>query len=269
MRYFIYISYDGRNYHGWQVQPNANSIQAEMVRALSLLNGNEVNVVGAGRTDTEVNASMMVAHFDCNPAIIGRSQKSDQPFEEWLCGKLNTMLPRDISVGKIVRVNDGAHARFSAISRTYHYYINLDKDPFRRHYSYRYPHPLDFTKMNEAARTLFEYTDFTSFSKLHTDTKTNNCTIMKAEWTPVGCQAGGNRTADQTEWMFTIKADRFLRNMVRAIVGTLIEVGRGALTIEGFRRIIEKKDRCLAGGSVPGNALFLTDVEYPGSVFEV
>lgn len=269
MRYFIFLSYDGKNYHGWQVQPNADSIQAEMMRALSLLNGNEVSVIGAGRTDTEVNASMMVAHFDCDPTVIGGQNKLGQPFEAWLCNKLNTMLPQDIAVEKIVRVNDEAHARFSAISRTYHYYISLKKDPFCRHYSYRYPHPLDFNRMNEAAQTLFDYTDFTSFSKLHTDVKTNDCTIMKAEWTPVGHTSGIKDITDHTEWVFTIKANRFLRNMVRAIVGTLIEVGRGALTIEDFRHVIEKKDRGSAGSSVPGNALFLADIEYPRSVFDI
>lgn len=266
MRYFIYLAYDGRNYHGWQVQPNANSIQAELMKVLSLLTGKTTEVIGAGRTDAEVNASMMVAHFDCDENFTQR--QSAQPFDEWLCHKFNRMLPPDISVMKVVRVNDEAHARFSAISRTYQYHITTKKNAFSRHYSYRYPHPLDFALMNEAASRLFDYKDFTSFSKLHTDTKTNICKIMQAEWTQKGLGTDGLIFAEH-EWVFTIKADRFLRNMVRAIVGTLIEVGRGAMNIEEFCRVIEKKDRQSAGSSVPGNALFLSAIEYPNKVFEV
>ncbi len=266
MRYFIYLAYDGKNYHGWQVQPNANSIQAELMRALTLLSGKETEVIGAGRTDAEVNASMMVAHFDCDESFTRK--QSSSPFCQWLCHKLNRMLPPDIVVQKVVRVNDEAHARFSALSRTYQYHVITEKQAFSRHYSYRYPHPLNFALMNEAATRLFEYTDFTSFSKLHTDTKTNLCKIMQAEWTQVNQDFGNTMFAD-CEWVFTIKADRFLRNMVRAVVGTLIEVGRGAMDIEGFCRVIERKDRQSAGSSVPGNALFLTSIEYPESVFEV
>ena len=266
MRYFIYLAYDGKNYHGWQIQPNANSIQAELMRALTLLSGKQTGVIGAGRTDAEVNASMMVAHFDCEQDFTLR--QTDQPFEEWLCHKLNRMLPQDIAIQKVVRVNDEAHARFSALSRTYQYHIATGKNAFSRHYNYRYPHHLDFNRMNEAAARLFDYTDFTSFSKLHTDTKTNICKIMKAEWKQVHHETGDTLFADG-EWVFTIKADRFLRNMVRAVVGTLIEVGRGAMTVDGFCQAIEKKGRQFAGSSVPGNALFLTDIEYPESVFEL
>lgn len=244
MRYFIYLSYDGAGFHGWQVQPNDNSVQAEVNRAVTILCNTPTEVVGAGRTDAGVNARLMVAHFDCEKEL----DTADATF------RLNRVLPQSIAVKKVVRVNDEAHARFSATSRTYQYFIHSDRDPFRRQYSFHITYPLDFDKMNEAARLLFNYTDFTSFSKLHTDVKTNNCKIMKAEW---------------SDNCFTIKADRFLRNMVRAIVGTLLDVGRGQITIEEFCKIIEEKDRCSAGMSVPGNALFLTDIEYPEEIFDI
>jgi len=247
MRYFIYLSYDGTNYHGWQIQPNANTIQAELMRGLSILLRRDIEVVGAGRTDTGVNASLMVAHFDMVPSLQGEGWD-----EVSLAHRLNRMLPPDIAIYKILPVQPDAHARFSATARTYQYHVSDHKDPFNRHYSYRCPFTLDYEKMNEAAARLFDYTDFTSFSKLHTDTKTNNCRIMYARW---------------ENGVFTIKADRFLRNMVRAIVGTLMEVGRGAITIDDFCKIIEKKDRCAAGSSMPGNALFLIDIEYPEEIF--
>lgn len=248
MRYFIYLSYDGANYHGWQVQPNGNSVQAELNRAVSILNGAPSEVVGAGRTDAGVNASMMVAHFDST--VLCNTDCSQ------IAHKLNRILPRDIAVSKVVKVKDEAHARFSATARTYQYHIHTERSPFLTHYSYMPPFPLDFDAMNKAAQHLFDYTDFTSFSKLHTDVKTNNCRIMKAEWTQTS----------ETTWVFTIQADRFLRNMVRAIVGTLLDVGRGAVSISQFCTIIEKKDRCSAGTSVPGNALFLTDISYPEEI---
>lgn len=247
MRYFLYLSYDGTNYHGWQIQPNGNSVQETLMRALSTFLRKEIEVVGAGRTDAGVHARLMVAHFDFE-------QKLDVAT---VTDKLNRLLPPDIAVYEVKRVKDEAHARFDAIYRTYKYYVTTQKDPFRHRYAWRLFNPLDFNKMNEAARTLFDYTDFTSFSKLHTDVKTNNCKIMHAEWTQVS----------ETEWVFTIQADRFLRNMVRAVVGTLVEVGRGKLTIEGFRKVIENKDRCSAGSSVPGHALFLVDVGYPEDLF--
>lgn len=248
MRYFIYMAYDGTNYHGWQVQPNGNSVQAELMRALSTFLRSETEVVGAGRTDAGVHARLMVAHFD-HDTLLDCTLLAD---------KLNRLLPPDISVYRVRRVRPDAHARFDATYRTYQYHVSLCKDPFGRHYAWRLFHTLDFERMNEAARTLFDYTDFTSFSKLHTDVKTNNCRIMHAEWTRVS----------ETEWVFTIRADRFLRNMVRAIVGTLVEVGRGKLTVEGFRKVIEQKNRCSAGSSVPGHALFLVDVGYPENLFE-
>lgn len=241
MRYFITLSYDGARYHGWQIQPNGISVQETLAKALSTLLRQTIEVTGAGRTDAGVNASMMVAHFDAEP-ISDCTQ---------LVYRLNKLLPPDIAVSKVEEVDSEMHARFSATSRTYHYYIITEKCPFEP-YAYRFPQPLDFDRMNEAAKILFEYIDFTSFSKLHTDVKTNNCRITRAEWTQIAPH----------KWEFTITADRFLRNMVRAIVGTLLDVGRGTLTIEGFRSIIEKKDRCSAGTSVPGNALFLADITY-------
>ena len=257
MRYFIYLSYDGTRYHGWQIQPNGISVQEVLGKALSTLLREPIEVTGAGRTDAGVNASLMVAHFD-----------TTQETDEQLAYRLNKFLPQDIAIHKIVPVKDDAHARFSATSRTYIYNIVTAKTPFDP-YAYRFPQPLDFDLMNEAAKTLFDYTDFTSFSKLHTDVKTNNCRIMHAQWTQVNSQRSTlNPQLSTSKWQFTITADRFLRNMVRAIVGTLLDVGRGVLTIQQFREIIERKDRCSAGTSVPGNALFLADITYPEEIFK-
>lgn len=242
MRYFITFSYDGTAYHGWQIQPHSVSVQEEIQKALSTLLRRPIEVVGAGRTDTGVHARKMFAHFD-----------SEYELEcPQLVYKLNKLLPRDIAVQQVERVADDMHARFSAKSRTYHYYVHLDKNPFLRSYSWLvYGNP-DFELMNRAAAVLMEYTDFTSFSKVNTDTKTNDCTITEAHW---------DRVADG-QWRFTITANRFLRNMVRAIVGTLMDVGRGRMTIEQLRNVVDAKDRCRAGDSVPGNALFLVDVKY-------
>ena len=263
MRYFIYLSYDGARYHGWQIQPNGISVQEVLSKALSTLLREPIEVTGAGRTDAGVNASLMVAHFD-----------TTHEADEQLVYRLNKLLPHDIAISRIRKVTPDAHARFSATSRTYIYNIVTAKTPFEP-YAYRFPQPLDFALMNEAAQTLFDYTDFTSFSKLHTDVKTNNCRIMHAEWIPTQCQLSTlnprlstvNCQLSTPKWQFTITADRFLRNMVRAIVGTLLDVGRGALTIQQFCEIIEKKDRCSAGTSVPGHALFLVDITYPEELF--
>ena len=249
MRYFINLAYDGTNYHGWQIQPNGNSVQETLMKALSTFLRQDIEVVGAGRTDAGVHAERMAAHFDY-PEELDCDLVTD---------KLNRLLPPDISVYDVKRVKDDAHARFDATYRTYKYYVTTRKSPFHRQYYCRFFFSLDYALMNEAAKSLFDYIDFTSFSKVHTDVKTNNCKIMKAEWTQVG----------PYEWVFTIQADRFLRNMVRAIVGTLIEVGRHRLTLQGFRQVIEKKDRCSAGSSVPGNALFLVDVGYPEEIFQL
>lgn len=247
-RYFIELSYDGTSYHGWQVQPNGVSVQETLQQALSTLLRQDVEVVGAGRTDAGVHASMMVAHFD-GPEELDCAQ---------LVYKLNKLLPHDIAIRRVYQVPDDMHARFSATSRTYHYYIHTRKSPFLRHYSWLVTFPLDFDKMNEAASRLLEFEDFTSFSKVNTDTKTNICHVTEAQWkeiTPLEGQGGG-------AWRFTITANRFLRNMVRAIVGTLIEVGRGRMTVDEFCQVIEQKNRCSAGESVPGHALFLTEVKY-------
>ncbi len=246
-RYFLQLSYRGTNYHGWQIQPNADSVQEVMEKTLSTILREEISVVGAGRTDTGVHASFYMLHFD--------SEKENLQHEN-LVYRLNRFLPDDIAVQKLLPVKSEAHARYSAVSRTYKYFITIHKNPFERETSYLFTLPLDINKMNEATKVLFEYRDFTSFSKLHTDVKTNNCRIFQAEW-----------KENHQQLIFTIKADRFLRNMVRAIVGTLIEVGQGKLSLEDFRKIIEKKDRGAAGTSAPANGLFLVDVEYPEEIF--
>lgn len=241
-RYFIYFSYDGTNYHGWQIQPHDNSVQAELQRALSTLMRCPMEVVGAGRTDTGVHARLMVAHFD-----------SEQPIDcHQLAYKLNRLLPRDIAVRKIEPVASDMHARFSATSRTYYYYVHTQKNPFLRAYSCELHYELDFELMNQAAATLLEYDDFGAFCKSHTDVKTTLCKVTEARWIQTGA----------SEWYFVITANRFLRNMVRAVVGTLIEVGRHRMTVDDFRRVVEGKKRTAAGESMPGHALFLVDVRY-------
>lgn len=241
------LSYDGTRYHGWQIQPNGTSVQETLQRCLSTLCRQNIEVVGAGRTDAGVHANKMVAHFDI-PSAGGMSLADCAQ----LAYRLNKILPQDIAVQKVEPVAEGMHARFSATSRTYHYFIHTSKNPFARQYSWLVCGKTDFAKMNEAAATLMEYRDFTSFSKVKTDTKTNDCTVTEAHWDNIAPDA----------WRFTITANRFLRNMVRAIVGTLVEVGRGKMSVEDFRRVIEDKNRCSAGESVPGNALFLADVKY-------
>lgn len=256
IRCFITLSYDGTRYHGWQIQPNGDSIQQRLQEALSTLLRQPIEVVGAGRTDTGVHARMMVAHFTI-------SQFDDLTISQFdnLAYKLNKLLPQDIAVQDIRQVPDDMHARFSATSRTYHYFIHTRKDPFLQAYSWYVPYKLDFEKMNEAAKVLLEYKDFTSFSKVNTDTKTNLCDITEAYWSPIEI-ANGTSLNSKCLWRFTITANRFLRNMVRAIVGTLVEVGRGRITIDDMRRIIEAKDRCQAGESVPAKGLFLVDIKY-------
>ncbi|MBQ6548415.1 MAG: tRNA pseudouridine(38-40) synthase TruA [Prevotella sp.] len=242
MRYFITFSYDGTRYHGWQIQPNGDSVQERLEWALSTLLRREVNVTGAGRTDAGVHARVMVAHFDFEEAIDCKQ----------LCYKLNRLLPFDIAVQEVKQVSDDMHARFSATSRTYHYYIHTKKDPFRRAYSCEIHYPLDFALMNEAGKILTTYEDFGAFCKSHTDVKTTICHVTEARWVQTS----------ETAWYFRITANRFLRNMVRAVVGTLIDVGRGKLSIEEFCKVIEGKRRTEAGESMPGNALFLEEVRY-------
>lgn len=247
MRYFVTLAYDGTNFHGWQIQPNSNSIQEEMERTLGILLQQEIKIVAAGRTDTGVHAKKMIAHFDIENQI----ENTNDLLLRW-----NSLLPRDIAVFQLQLVDETAHARFSALSRKYEYHVSCIKDPFLENYSARFG-SLDFEKMNKVAKRLFDYTDFSSFCKVHTDALTRDCNIMQAHW---------ERRGDV--WVFTIEANRFLRNMVRAIVGTLVAVGRGRLSEEEFCRIIEAKDRCAAGGSAPAKGLFLVDVTYPKEVFE-
>lgn len=242
MRYFITLSYDGTNYHGWQVQPGADSVQARLNDALSKLLGGGVECVGAGRTDAGVHASMMVAHFDTE-----RTVDCDQ-----LAFRLNRIVPRDIAISKVEAVGDDMHARFSATSRTYHYFVYTRKNPYRRHYATQLHFEPDFPAMNDAAEVLIQTDDFTSFSKVNNDQKTNICHVTQARWVQV----------EDDLWRFEITANRFLRNMVRAVVGTLLEIGRGRMTKDDLRRVIAAKDRCSAGESVPGNALFLVDIQY-------
>lgn len=241
----MYLGYNGGNYCGWQVQRNGVSIQEEIEKALAILLRVPTPILGAGRTDAGVHARQMIAHFD-----------ADVEDTVMLTEKLNRILPKDIAIYKTVRVKDDAHARFAATSRLYKYYITTQKDPFMYPYKYKVHGNIDLDIMNRCSDILFDYVDFTSFSKLHTDVKTNDCTIMYARWEKEG-----------EDYIFTIKANRFLRNMVRAIVGTLLEAGRGKLDEAGMRRIIEAKDRSVAGCSVPGNALFLEEVEYPDEIF--
>lgn len=243
MRYFITLSYDGTRFHGWQVQPNGTSVQGELQRALSLILRQDVQVTGAGRTDTGVHARMMVAHFDTDAPLADCKQ---------LVYKLNRLLPCDIAIERIEPVGDDMHARFSATSRTYYYYLHTTKDPFLRHYSCELHYPLDFKLMNEAAHMLLTYDDFGAFCKSHADVKTTLCHVTKAEW----------KQTSPTAWRFEITANRFLRNMVRAVVGTLIDVGRGRLTLSDFRKVIEGKKRTEAGESMSGHALFLVDIKY-------
>lgn len=264
MRYFIELAYDGTAYHGWQTQPNGITVQQTLEAALcTLLHSDEVSVVGAGRTDAGVHARFMVAHFDC-PKSLNDIDKvnSFKPIDcTQLTYKLNKLLPPDISIYRIFPVSDEMHARFSATSRTYHYFVHTRKNPFLRDRSCFLYLPTDFEKMNEAARVMMEYEDFTSFSKTGTQTATNICHLTQAVWTPVP-DAPLDENGIATEWRFTITANRFLRNMVRAIVGTLLQVGQGKLSIDGLRKVIEKKDRCTAGESVTGAGLFLTGIKY-------
>lgn len=244
MRLFIHFQYDGTNYHGWQIQPNGNTVQEELQKALSVILRQPIEVVGAGRTDTGVHARHMVAHFETVLPLVGEL--------EGVSYKLNRLLPRDISVLRIEPVADDMHARFSATSRRYHYYISTRKDPFARQYSWQIHWQLDFDKMNEAAKMLIGEKDFASFCKVGSDVKTTMCNLTHAQWVK----------DSETNWHFEIAANRFLRNMVRAVVGTLIEVGRGRMTLEQFQSVLSQKSRSAAGESVPANGLFLEEVLY-------
>lgn len=248
MRSFLKLSYSGAGFHGWQSQPNASSVQQTLEEALSTILRRQVAITGAGRTDTGVNARVMYAHFD---------HDGDLPDKTRLLNGLNRLCGHGISVTDIIEVPDVAHARFDATSRTYKYFVALEKSPFLEGCSWHSPGMLDIDAMNKAAELLMKTSDFTSFAKLHSDTKTNICRVTEARWEKWENSFG------VPGLVFTITADRFLRNMVRAVVGTLVEVGRRRLDLRGFREIIEKKDRCSAGTSMPPQALFLWDIKYP------
>lgn len=242
MRYFIELSYNGKAYHGWQIQPNATTVQETIEKALSTLLGNPTPIVAAGRTDAGVHALQMFAHFDTQTKF-DNSQ---------LCYKLNAFLPKDIAIHDIFEVSPEAHARFDAISRSYIYRISTVKNVFSYDFAYQLKRDLDLDKMNLACQILYDYTDFKCFSKSKTDVKTYNCDIQYANW-----------FKKEGELIFEITANRFLRNMVRAIVGTCVEIGLGKLQVEDMHHIIKSKDRGKAGYSVPGHGLYLSKIEYP------
>jgi tRNA pseudouridine38-40 synthase len=245
VRYFIQFSYFGKNYHGWQNQPNALTVQQALEQALSKLLKTSVDLVGAGRTDAGVHAREMFSHFD-----IGEIADIEN-----LIYRLNAFLPEDIAVKKIFEVPEKAHARFDAIERTYEYWITQDKNPFLIDFAYFFKYGLNLEKMNEAAQILLLHHDFECFSKSNTEVKTYLCTIESAFW-----QRSGDRL------VFTISADRFLRNMVRAIVGTLLQVGQGKIDLQDVKTILKSKDRSKAGPSVPAKGLYLTKITYPNTV---
>ncbi|MCB7481427.1 tRNA pseudouridine(38-40) synthase TruA [Christiangramia sediminis] len=245
MRYFIELSYFGKAYHGWQNQPNSLSVQELLEKNLSKVLGSSIQIVGAGRTDAGVHARQMFAHFD-----------SAKPINrELLKYKLNSMLPKDIGIASIFSVKKEAHARFDALSRSYEYHIIQEKDPFNRDNSWFLKHELDVEKMNMAAAILKEYTNFKCFSKSRTDVRTYNCRIDEAEW-----------RLEENKLIFHITADRFLRNMVRAVVGTLIEIGQNKYPVSHMHEVIKSEDRGKAGTSVPAQGLYLTRIEYPENI---
>lgn len=245
MRYFMRLAYRGAPFHGWQSQPGEVTVQSTLEAALSTVARQPVKITGAGRTDTGVNARMMTAHFDLEKPITDTAA---------VVRGVNSLVGKDIAVYEIRETAPDWHARFDAKSRTYHYYAVPEKSPFFYPLSWKAPAGLDYGAMNRAAEILLTTEDFTSFSKLHTDTKTNICHVTHAQWHEVEAVPGA--------MVFVITADRFLRNMVRAVVGTLVEVGRGKMSIEQFRRVVEARNRCAAGTSMPPQALFLWEVEY-------
>lgn len=246
-RYFIHLAYNGTNYCGWQTQPDGlPTVQLTIEHALSTLLRQPIGIVGCGRTDSGVHASDFYAHFD------HKLFPETKPIDcQQLAFKMNSFLPEDIAIFDIRPVHAYAHARFDATARTYQYHLSNRRLPFKQGFYDRIFFVPDLDKMNEAAKVLMEYEDFTSFAKLHTDVKTNICHLSEAHWDAVG-----------DEWVFTIRSNRFLRNMVRSVTGTLLDVGRGKLSIDGLRAIVEKKDRCAAGVSMPACGLFLTKIEY-------
>lgn len=253
MRYFLELSYNGTRYHGWQRQPNAPSVQQTLEETLSKLLGETIELTGAGRTDTGVHAAYYVAHFDLAEPIFDEGD---------LLYHANSMLPPDIALKGVKRVADDAHARFDAREREYTYYILPTKDPFHTETAWQYTVPLDIDAMNRAAAHLLDTNDFTSFAKLHSANKTNICRVTVAEWSERRRRTNDGMTGSDKELVFTIRADRFLRNMVRAIVGTLVDVGRGKITPERFAEIIASRDLGLSSAGAPARGLFLTDIKY-------
>lgn len=241
MRYFIEFSYNGSNYHGWQMQPNANSVQETLSRALQIILKSKIDLVGAGRTDAGVHAKKMFAHFDISFEI--ETQKT--------AVQLNSFLPNDIAVVRIFLVSDALHARFHAKKRSYEYHIHQTKNVFKNNISWFFQKDLDVVLMNKAAAILQDHINFESFSKVNTDVNTFNCKIFSAKW-----------ISNDDQLIFMISADRFLRNMVRAIVGTTINVGLKKISVAEFEQIILAKNRSKAGFSVPAHGLFLTDITY-------
>ncbi|MEH6536320.1 MAG: tRNA pseudouridine(38-40) synthase TruA [Psychroserpens sp.] len=244
LRFFIELSYNGKAYHGWQIQPDAISVQEVLEKALSTILKQNIAIVGAGRTDTGVHASKFYTHFDFEDSL-----------PENFVFKLNSFLPKDIAIQSIFKVRDDAHARFHAISRSYNYRISTSKNVFNYDFAFALQKPLNVELMNKACDILLQYKDFQCFSKVNTDVKTYNCKLMLAQWSVNG-----------DELVFTIIADRFLRNMVRAVVGTLINIGLGKLELEKLHDIIKSKDRSEAGFSVPAHGLYLVNVEYPKDI---
>jgi tRNA pseudouridine38-40 synthase len=254
-RYFIELSYDGTPYHGWQIQPNATTVQEYLDKALSVYFRQPVSSLGCGRTDTGVHATQFYAHFDLQSAAdeAASAQPETRPLNpvDSVTG-INALLPYQIAVKRIFEVSETAHARFDATERAYHYHIHFHKDPFKLNRSWLYKGELDMNAMNQAAKILLEYTDFSCFSKSNTQTFTNNCKITEAFF-----------VEQEGALQFTIRADRFLRNMVRAIIGTLIRIGKNELDLLQFKQIIESKNRSNAGQSVPACGLYLVNVIYP------
>ncbi len=255
MRYFVSISYNGKNYSGWQVQANAVSIQGMIEQAFSTLLGESISIVGAGRTDSGVNAINYIAHLDYNKDALSNTNH--------FLYKINSILPSDICINSIYEVKPDAHARFDATSRTYKYYIHTSNNPFIPEFSTFSKFPLNIDAMNKAASFLIGVRDFSCFEKLHGGNRTSICSLYSACWEKYTPELGG---ANDGYYVFTIVANRFLRNMVRAIVGTLLEVGRGKKDPEWILELLESKDRNSAGRSVPGNALFLTEIKYPDNI---
>ncbi len=245
MRYFICLSYNGAAFCGWQIQENANSVQDELQKALSTLLKESVSVTGAGRTDSGVHAKNYIAHFDSQTVIQDVA---------YLVYKLNAILPKEIAVHNIFQVPDSAHARFDAVSRTYKYYVHTSKDPFDNGFSmFVKPQAMDIEKMNLAAKYFLGEQDFSSLEKVNGGNKTSICNVTHARWERI----------NENHFVFTVTANRFLRNMVRAMVGSLLEVGAGKREPEWIAQMLAEKNRCAAGQSVPGNALFLVEVKYP------